>query len=267
MDNKRLEDFGLHLEEGQEHPATAYMHHNTLSILGMPGVWDFGTEQREKRFGFAIATNGIDRAEMQQRLNALVAFLCDEYGKPRYIKLVFDYEPDKYYTVKLAEQIVPDMLKPFTRFHLPFVAYDSFKYAAADEYDPTENYKYDADYLYDIGLMYDNPKSFEWQYEKHYSGVNNYSSLVADFIIEIQGTVKNGSITNTNNGTKLTIPSITNGKLVIDGKRFAVIKNGQDTLKGSNYTFFKIQSGEVSFLFEGDNPNATVTYKWMHKFS
>lgn len=267
IDDKRLEDFGLYLEEGQQHPATPYFQHNTMEIAGMPGVWDFGTEIREKRFEFPIATNGIERFEMQRRINSLVAFLCDEFGKPREIKLVFDYEPDKFYTAKLAEQFVPDMVKPFTRFYLPFIAFDPFKYASANQYDPKENYKYDEQYLYDIGLMYDNPKSFKWQYSKHYSGVNNYSSLATHFVIEIQGTVQNGSITNLENNQKLTLPNISNGKLVVDGKRFAIIRNGTAILEGSNYNFFDIQPGEVGFLFEGDNAHATVTYKWLHKFN
>lgn len=90
--------------------------------------------------------------------------------------------------------------------------------------------------------------------------------MVTDFIIEISGTVTNPSVTNLVNNQKLTLPSISSGKLIIDGKRFVVIKNDQDILDGSNYNFFHIQPGEVGFLFEGDSPNAAVTYKWLHKF-
>lgn len=126
IDDRRLGDFGLHLEEGQDHPATPYFQHNTLEIPGMSGVWDFGTKIREKRFSFPLVTNGIDRAEMQQRIKSLVAFLCDDFGNPRNVRWVFDYEPDKFYMAKLAEQIVPDMIKPFTRFHLFMVAHDPY---------------------------------------------------------------------------------------------------------------------------------------------
>lgn len=268
MDDKyRFNDFGLVQEEGHNHPPFPNIQNKTMSIPGRPGSWYFGTEKGPKPLYFPLATQGRDRGKLQRSLNDFVAFLFDEYGNPREIKIVYDYEPDKFYIARVNESFDVTRVRPFASFVLPMVAYDPYKYATANQYDPKEDYRYDQDYEYDIGLMYDNPKSFQWQYERHYSGINNYSSLVTDFMIEIQGTVTNPSVTNLNTNQKLTMPSINNGRLVIDGKRFVVIRNGQDILEGSNYNFFDIQPGEVGFLFEGENPNATVTYKWLHKFN
>lgn len=267
LDDKNIADFGFMVEPGYEDPITPNMQRKTVAIPGRSGLWDFGTEMREKPFNYPLKLIDRFHDDMQQAYNELVAFLFDEYGQPRSIKMVREYEPDKFYMVKVVEQMLPERLVDESNLVLPFVADDPFKYSMANQYDPNENYIYNQDYLYDIGLMYDNTKSFQWNYENHYSGINNYSPLVADFIIEINGTVSNGSITNLKNNTKLTIPDISNGKIVIDGKRFVVIKNGQDILEGSNYNFFNIQPGEVGFLFKGDNPNAAVTYKWMHKFN
>lgn len=262
-DEYRLEDFGLYLEEGHDHPPVPNFNNKTIHIPGRPGSWDFGSEIREKPFNWPLGTQGRDRVILQRQLNDFVAFLFDEYGQPREFKLVYDYEPDKYYMVKVREQFNPERVRPFARFSLPLVANDGLKYASANEYDPKKDVYYgeveDGDY-------YDNPKSFEWIYSKHYSGINNYSNLVTDFMIDIEGTVTNPQITNLVNDQTLTLPSIQNGKLSIDGKRFVVFKDGVDILEGSNYNFFQIQPGEVGFLFEGDNPNATVTYKWLHQF-
>ncbi len=267
-DSVRLEDFGYRALLDHYHEAIPNVRRKTTAIPGMPGRWDFGSELESKPFEIPIQALSDSSLSLQQKQNELVAFLMDEYGRPRNIKFVFDYEPDKFYTVKIDGAVAPVLRAHIlSNKTLPFIAHDPFKYASANEYDPDEDYKYDEDYSYDVGLMYDNPKSFEWKYERHYSGINNYSPLVTDFIIEIQGTVKNGSITNLNNNEKLTLPNINNGKLIIDGKRFAIIRNGEAILEGSNYNFFHIQPGEVGFLFEGDNPNATVTYKWLHKFN
>lgn len=268
LDDKKLEEFGYRALMDHYHEAIPEIRSKTMSIPGMPGRWDFGSELGSKRLEIPIQALSDSSSSLQALQNELVAFLMDEFGNPREMNVVFDYEPDKFYTVKIDGAVAPvlraHILKNMT---LPFIAHDPFKYAGANKYDPEDNYNYDQDYLYDIGLMYDNPKSFKWEYERHYSGINNYSSLVTDFIIEIQGTVSSGSITNLDNNKKLTLPDINNGRLLIDGKRFAIIRNGASILDGSNYNFFHIQPGEVGFLFEGENPSATVTYKWIHKFN
>ncbi|QJX63043.1 hypothetical protein HLK66_16170 [Niallia circulans] len=51
-----------------------------------------------------------DRYERQRRKNNFVAFLFDAYRQPKTFKLTFDYEPDKYYWVKVGGQITPEML-------------------------------------------------------------------------------------------------------------------------------------------------------------
>ncbi len=265
LDGKRISEFGFDADPMHEDPITPIFEHKLMHIPGRPGAWDFGSEIKERPFSFNLRIHERFHDNMQQAFNELVAFLFDEFGKPREVKVVREYEPDKFITAKVMEAMIPERLTDEGELLLPFVAVDPYKYASANEYD--ESYQYDKEYLYDIGLMYDNPESFKWEYERHYSGINNYSSLVADFVIEIQGTVSNGSITNLENNQKLTLPNISNGRLLIDGKRFAIIRNGAAILEGSNYNFFHIQPSEVGFLFEGDNPNATVTYKWLHKFN
>lgn len=264
MDDKyRFEDFGLIPGLGYEHPATPTFQRRTMHIPGRSGEWDFGTEILSKPLSFPLTTNNTDSYEMEQRLENFVAFLFDAYGQPREIKIVYDSLPDKFYMVKVSDSFSPARVRPFSIFTLPFVAFDPYKYASMNQYDPDHDIYYGQ---VQPGDYYDNPQSFNWIYERHYSGINNYSSLVTDLMIDIQGTVTNPSVTNLNTNQTLTLPDINNGRLVIDGKRFVVIKDGQEILDGSNYNFFHIQPGEVGFLFEGENPDATVTYRWLHKF-
>lgn len=267
LDGKHINEFGYRAYLDHEHPATPDISNKPMKIPGREGEWDFGAEIGARPFNLTIRSMDMDDNLLQQKQNEFISYLFDAYGNPRVMKLVFDYEPDKYYMARLRNSILPSHIAKIIRYNgLPLVAYDPYKYATANQYDPKESYLYNQGYLYDIGLMYDNPTSFNWIYEKHYSGINNYSSLVTNLQLEIQGTVINPSVTNLNDNTTLTLPTINNGRLLIDGKRFAVIRNGQDILDGSNYNFFHIQPGEVGFLFEGKNPNATVTYSWMHKF-
>lgn len=263
LDGKNIAEFGFEVEPGHEDPITPVFEHKTIHIPGRVGMWDFGSEIKERPFSFNLKIHERFHDRIQQAYNELVAFLFDEYGKPREIKIIREYEPDKFMMAKVLQQLMPERLTDEGMLVLPFVAYDPYKYATANEYDSKNGVFYGQVIK---GDYYDNPESFNWIYPRHYSGINNYSSLNTDFIIEITGTVTNPSVTNLNTQQKLTLPSIANGKLIIDGKNFVVIKDNQDILEGSNYNFFDITPGEVRLLFEGVNPNAKVTYKWVHKF-
>lgn len=267
IDGELLQDDGIIYLKSSEEQSAPELRNMTVTIPGRHGAYDFGAFMEPRQFNLLMVFRRQNYANLKQQLRELNARLYDEYGRPKTVTLRFGDEIDKYYYVRLTGAIVPERTAGRGFIEVPLTAFDPHAYASANEYDSSEDIRYDEGYDYDIGLMYDNPKSFKWEYSKHYSGVNNYSSLATDLMIEIQGTVQNGSITNLRNNKKLTLPNINNGKLIIDGKRFTIIRNGNAILEGSNYNFFDIQPGEVGFLFEGDNPNATVTYKWLHKFN
>ncbi len=261
IDNKRLEDFGLRLEEGQEHPATAQLNQNTLKIPGRSGLWHFGTEIMEKNFSFPIATNGINRAELQQRFNSLVVFLCDEFGKPREVVLKFDYEPDKFYRAKLSEHIVPDMLKPFTRFALSFVAYDPYKYSNTFADEVT----WGSEVI-----------TFEYHYLLGREGVHGavkvtgpqtinipVDGLAVHPIFEINGSANN--LTISANGYSFTLPNFTNTSWIIDFEKFVVYRNGQDTM--IEIRDFILMPGNNEVKITGRNINIDLRIKYRDKFN
>ena len=201
-----------------------------------------------------------NKAQLQARIREFAGYMFNGYGKPKKIKLIFDYEPDKYYYVRFSGRIVPDRLYRMAEFELPLIAHDPYAYADMNAYDPEKDYYYGS---VPDNAYYENTESFQWIYSKHYSGVYNYSTMFTDFIIEINGTVTNPSVTLTQTGAKLNLPSISNQTLTIDSSSFSVKVDGQSSIIGD---FFKMVSGDNGFLFEGENPNATVTYKWKHKF-
>lgn len=257
----RLREFGLYIEEGHNHPAISNFENKTLAIPGMPGVWDFGTELREKPFILPIATTGIERAKMQQRLNALVAFLCDEYGKPRNVKLVFDYEPDKFYITKLSEQITPDMIKPFTRFELKFVAMDPYKYSNELSEDVTwgsETITFEYSYLLGhegLGgsVKVTGPQTIELDVE----------GLAVQPVFEINGTANNLKISA--NGHSFTLPNFANTKWTIDFEKYLVYRNGEETM--IEIREFYLMPGRNKIVITGNNINIDMRIKFRDKFN
>lgn len=147
LDGYSEDYFGLVFLKDHYHPATPEMRNRTMSIPGMPGEWDFGSEWGSRPFTLPFALIDYDRYELQRKLRAFVAFLNDSKGKPRELTLVFDYEPDKYYTVKLNGRVDPDRAIHNMKLDLPLIAHDPAAYAEANAYDPTETYMYDVGYV------------------------------------------------------------------------------------------------------------------------
>ncbi|MBT2736169.1 phage tail family protein [Bacillus sp. ISL-7] len=210
----------------------------------------------------------FDKTQKQMRIREFVAFLFDQKGKPREIKLSFDYEPEKYYFVKVSNGFSPQRVFGFAFFDLQFTAFDPYAYAEQTYKDTgiVTGIQYDSGYSYDSDYYYENPTSFQWVYSSHYSGVYSYSFMEIPFIVEINGTVMNPTITNQTTGETIILPTITNQKLTLDCKKFTVKVNDVNKLSQYYGDFINLVSGDNSLLFTGGSPNATVTYKWKHKF-
>ena len=95
-----FKDFGLIPLQGYQHPIISSLTDKTVKIPGVPGEYYFGTEIGTKSFSIPLGIIEQDKNILQQKLNKLVSFLFDQYGKPRLIKMVFSYEPDVDYMVR-----------------------------------------------------------------------------------------------------------------------------------------------------------------------
>lgn len=267
LDDNPLDFFGLYLRQGHVHP-TPETRDKTMQVPGMHGSWDYGADLGNRNFIFPLAFREKNNVDLQKRIRDFTAFLLDSEGKPRTIKLELDYEPNTFYYVRYSGQFSPERLFGKGKFDLPLTAFDPFAYAEIDSFDPDEDYFYDTGLLYDSGLMYDNTTEFQWIYIKHYSGIYNYSNRKVPLNLTISGVVTNPKITNQTTGETMSLPSLTSSTdvLEIDSDKYTVKLNGKNTLKNISGVFLFLVSGENSLLFEGDSPNATVTYRWKHKF-
>ena len=129
LDGQTERDFGLIPLQSHIHPINTGIQHKMIKIPGLVGAHHTKTDLSPKYFEFEFAIKEQDETTMQAKLNEFVAFLCDDVGHPRDIELIFDYEPDKYYTVKLNNSIDPERIRGFSRFSVSFVASDPHKYS------------------------------------------------------------------------------------------------------------------------------------------
>lgn len=261
LDDKPIEDFGFIVEPGQEDPITPNFERKTLAIPGRPGLWDFGEEIREKSFSFSLRIIERFYDRMQSAFNELVAFLFDEYGKPRVIKIIRDYEPDKFIMAKVMQQLIPQRLDEEGTLTLPFVAYDPYKYSNvyADEVSwGSEVITFEYNYLLGREGLSGSVKV---------TGPQTLSipvdGLAVQPIFEINGTANN--LTVNTNGYSFTLPNFNNTNWEIDFKKYLVFKNGQETML--DIRDFYLMPGNNQVNIEGSNIDINLRIKYRDKFN
>lgn len=263
MDDKyRLEDFGLIAEMGHGNPITPKIEHKTLPIPGRTGLWDFGSEVKEKGISIPVACIGKDRINLQQNLNDFVAFLCDEFGKPRELKVVFDYEKDKFYKVKLAGQLDPERIIHLGRFELGLVAHDPYKYSRVTS---------------DEVIWGSEIITFQYNYEfghEGFSEVTRFQSnsvfnitvggIAVKPIIEINGKADNLVVEV--NGYEIKFSNFKGTDFIIDIEKYSVLKNGKESLQGVEFREFFLLPGINEVKITGKNMDISFFIKHRDKF-
>lgn len=259
-DKYKFKDFGLYVEEGHDHPVTPSFVRKVMHIPGRPGQWDFGTELREKAFQIPLATQSRDRVELQRRLNNFVAFLFDEFGQPREFKLAYDYEPGKFYKVKVAESFSPERVRPFSRFMLPLVANDPYKYSNvyADEVTwGSEVITFEYNYL--LGhestsgaVKITGPQTINITVD----------GLAVQPIFEISGTGVNLSISA--NGYSFDLPIFVDIDWIIDFEKYVVYQNGQERML--DIKDFYLMPGNNQVQVKGDIIDINMRIKFRDKY-
>ena len=259
LDNKKPRDFGLIFLTEHYHPMTPEMRTRTLSIPGLAGEWDFGSEWGPRPFTLPFGIIEHDNFERQRKLNTFVAFLLDPYGRPRPIKLYFDYEPDKYYEVKLAAKIDPSRLRHSARFDVQFIAHDPYKKFAV----PSDNITMDSDIPIMSEILWGTESGTQEVTSPMTIEVGNSGSLTIPLAFRIEGSGTNVSLTA--NGKTMTLGTFTNKTIDVEGN-YTVKVNGVPDLTGTNGVFLDLKPGINQIRIAGSNLNLTISESLVYKF-
>lgn len=297
IDGHTLDELGLAVLPDFEYPVAPPTRDHTMEIGGKHGLWDFGADMEPRSFNFPLIVKPQPtRGHVQQVINDLIPVFFDATGRPKTVKLVFDWEPDKYYRARYSGEVNTVRYHSMAKMEWPLVAFDPFRYAPSDQYDPDKAYQYDSGYEYDSGLMYANSVGFNWRYRKQYIGLYNYSSIETPIRIVVRGSVINPRITNQTTGKTLTVGAgLIDGSLEMDAEyyysRGTKVKSREPKekwfflspgfpikyteveytdeqyfLSGVNGDYPFLAPGLNSLLLEGGLPDALVTVEWEHKF-
>jgi hypothetical protein len=285
-------EYGVRVLAGSQHDALPETRDRTITIPGMHGALDYGSDLGVRQFELKCGlTNATGPADLQTKLRALVAELTDAYGRPKTFELSFSEEPEKHYKARLTNRVAVDRIHRLGFFSLALTAFDPAAYTSLTAYDPTEAQPYDSGLVYNDynadaitmgseavtmdssltfesgqagALYYPNADMLEWKFRRQYYGCHNYSPYNTRLVLTIEGKVSNPKITNQTTGESLAISVQlgTNGRLTVDGYE-ETIDHPTATYEGD---FVELVTGHNSLLFEGVAPDSTVRFDWKHKF-
>lgn len=151
VETKRWEDFGLIVVMDHVYPNQSNFDYKILHVPGLPGALEYGVEINEKS-GIKIPLNGLNKSEVDttKMMSDINRFFFDEFKQPRFVKAIFDYDPNKYVWLKVASSFALDRKSVIREFSIPFTQFDDNKYSVAEANDITwgsAEIDFQADYL------------------------------------------------------------------------------------------------------------------------
>ncbi|HFR4182769.1 TPA: distal tail protein Dit [Bacillus cereus] len=264
IDGKHISELNLQLLRDHQNPAAPSTRDNVMTIPGMHGAYDFGASLGVREFNLPVHLKLKDEYEtLSSAIRKVMAVFIDPYGKPKTVKLIFDYEPDKYYMVRYSGNIPINRLFSMGKFELPLTAYDPHAYSVVAS---TE----DVYWGDDIPFMSDIPFGIG---DSSYAittpqtiNIDNFGSQVLRPIIEISGTAT--SLTLIVKGESFSLGTFTNSSFLIDAERYAAMKNGQNFLfqLQGNLEKLEFMPGANSIQIGGSNLNINIAFKYRAKY-
>lgn len=258
LDGHKLSEWKLVVEPGHENPLTPELRRNVMTIPGMPGSWDYGSEWGERPLSIPVWIQHKDKMEMQRLMREFVAFLLDSYGRPREVKLIYDYDPDKYYSVKLSQLLNPERLAKLSKFAIPFVANNPY----AQFIVPSNQISWDSDIPFMSDVLWGMDKT-----EFTINGPQTITLVYSGNVAMRAGFILKGSGTNVKvsaNGKTMTFGNMSNTTYEVDGQTYTIKKNGVDSLVSTE--FIELVHGENQVTISGSNLNLTFSEQLTYQF-
>ncbi|PFS27745.1 phage tail protein [Bacillus cereus] len=269
IDGKRLNELNLALLPGYQHPAAPPIRDYTVSIPGLPGAYYFGSDVDPLEFNLPLIIKPQeDRFLLSAAIRKMVAAFIDPYGKPKEVKLIFDYEPDKYYKARFSGSIPIDRYFRMGKFELPLIAYDPYPYSVVTNDDVTWGSQ---------NITFENTS-----YTYNHTGGGKIQTITSPqaYRVFVSGLVQRPIITMSGSGSNVIVSvnnksfslgTFGNTNWLIDGNNWTVLKNGENGLSDYNKNFpqgdwLELVQGENNIAVYGTGLNLTMQVKIRDKF-
>lgn len=264
IDGKHISELNLQLLRDHQNPAAPSTRDNVMTIPGMHGAYDFGASLGVREFLLPVHLKLKDEYEtLSSAIRKVMAVFIDPYGKPKTVKLIFDYDPDKYYMVRYSGNIPINRLFSMGKFELPLTAYDPYAYSVLESSNDIR-WQDMIPWTSDIPISY--KKSSYTITNNQILNLDNFGHQVVRPIIEISGSANN--LTLILKGESFSLGSFANSTFLIDSERYAVMKDGQNFLFKMQGDLEKLELIPGSNLIQigGSNLNFNITFRYRAKY-
>ncbi|OJD66204.1 phage tail protein [Bacillus sp. N35-10-4] len=266
IDGKPLKQLDLALLPGFQHPAAPPVRDYTVSIPGRPGAYYFGSDIDPLEFNLPLIIKPQeDRYKLATAIRKMVTAFIDPYGKPKEVKLIYDYEPDKYYLARYSGSMPIERYLRMGKFELPMIAYDPHAYSVMKSTDKI-TWGTRIPYATQIAFSYKAGQSIYNVNSPQSLLINNIGSLVVRPVIEIIG--KAIGLTLTINGESFSFGDLNSETLLIDAESYTVIKQGKNYLFNTTGNLEKLElfPGKNTAKIGGENLNIKITFNFRGKY-
>lgn len=267
IDDIPISQYNLKCELKHDYPALPNTRDYVTDIPGMPGAYDYGADMDVIPFNLPMKiTNVRSNNDIAFVMRDFKKALLDGYGKPKYFKLSFDYEKNKYYNARYSGSLPLERLIHTGRFVLPVTAFDPFAYTVVANDEITwgsEIITFESDYLFGtIG-----GETHQITAHKTITETVNGNTLKPIFNINGSGT----NVIVSANGKSFSLGSFTNTDWIVDGAQWTVLKNGANGLSEYNKNFpvgdwIELINGNNDITISGSGLNLTFEVRFRDKY-
>ena len=243
-------DLGLHLLAESEETVIPQVRQESVVIPGRHGEIVFDSYLESKRlFPSVLIPRQATLYDVQDILRKVVSLLVDEYGRPKDVKVVYDYEPDKYMVARMNGYLSPERISTAGKFLIPLYANDPFLYSSLKSNE--------------ITWGSDTPMMAEIQWNTGVTEV--FISSPQTVTIVNSGTITSrlsffleGSGTNVSiklNGKTFSLGTFSNTSWDVRGEDYTIFKNGSYNISDYSGEFLELKPGSNTISFSGTGMN------------
>jgi len=261
LDGKRPSELGFVVLAGHKNDILPEVESVTVSIPGKHGLYYL--DSRFNARTFEIPCGIVQQktwGDLQQIVRGIASFFVDPYGKPREIKLKFDYEPDKFYIVRYSGSLPIERLVRLGKFTLPLTAYDPF----AKFVVPTDEIIMDSDVPILSDITLDAVYTFRIITSQTIQVINDGNIAVRPTIL-IDGTTSRLTVQNTDTDQAFYIDNI-NQPVEVNGENYAVKIGGVSSLSALKGDFIELLPGANNIVVDPSGSTVQLIFRFYHQY-
>lgn len=251
-------DLGLDVMiDGTEDELLPEVQSYSVNVPGRHGEYAFKSWMQPRNFSARVLIPPQEtRTNTQLVARELSRLFLDDFGNPKQVELIFDFEPDKFYTVKLNSGMAIERIRKAGFADFDLRANDPYAYSTTTNDEVTWGSEV---------ITFENTTYTLGHESISQAGVDVTSPTTIPILVEgyavkpifiIEGSAD--SLTVRANGYEFTLPSFSNATWMIDCDKYTVLKDGDNAFGDVQLREFILRKGTNDVAIDGTNIDVNI---------